>query len=258
MLWKKKKSVLLTFMPVFPLIWLTLLWRFKWIKAEEKLAQQEKRIKQAEKNQENYKELLEGVRIFQHGIKNHFLAIHSFHYTCHTYEKLVQAQRGYCAKLEADNRFSCLLKIANQQLAGFLYAKLQEIEKEGIRIECMVHTALEKLAVPEYVMIELLGILLDNAAEAQGSSREGDGMEIHIKEKGDFYCFCIGNQFPYVSLEEIIGWFNKEVSSKGEGRGLGLYRIRKLCEEWDCRIIFENRERKGRNWIEFRVEAKKS
>lgn len=43
-------------------------------------------------------------------------------------------------------------------------------------------------------------------------------------------------------------------SSKGINRGIGLYHVKELCEEWNCNIFCENIEIEGKNWIQFDLE----
>ncbi len=240
-----------------PFIIFTILWMVKWAASQNKLKEKEKAVEQAHMGEDDFRELLLSIRLRQHEFKNHLSAILSAQYTHKTYEKLVKAQNEYWGHIKEENKYYNLLMIANQQLAGFLYGKLQWMEEYGIAIECVVKTQLKALPVPAYHMIELLGIFMDNAKEAL-ETLEKRRFFLGISQKGEYYYFQLRNVFPYVDYEERVRWFGRGVSHKGEGRGLGLYHARQLCEKWNCSIQCENLELKEENWIEFCIEVKKA
>ena len=229
----------------------------KWAASQNKLKEKEKAVEQAHRGEDDFRELLLSIRLRQHEFKNHLSAILSAQYTHKTYEKLVKAQNEYWGHIKEENKYYNLLMIANQQLAGFLYGKLQWMEEYGIAIECVVKTQLKALPVPAYHMIELLGIFMDNAKEAL-ETLEKRRFFLGISQKGEYYYFQLRNVFPYVDYEERVRWFGRGVSHKGEGRGLGLYHARQLCEKWNSSIQCENLELEEENWIEFCIEVKKA
>ncbi|MGN0306008.1 MAG: sensor histidine kinase [Lachnospiraceae bacterium] len=229
----------------------------KWAISQTKLSEKEQEIEQTQQGQEDFQELLMNIRLRQHEFKNHLLVILSTQYTYKTYEKLVRAQKEYLGRVKDDNKYYSLLLISNQQLAGFLYGKLQSIEEYGIAVECAVKTELNALSIPEYNMIEILGIFMDNAIEALERLEENRKFFLGIREMGEHYYFELRNVFPYIAYEERIRWFEKGVSHKGEGHGLGLYHARQLCEKWGCDIQCDNLEIEEENWIQFNIRIKK-
>lgn len=235
----------------------TVLWMIKWAISQTKLSEKEQEIERTQQGQEDFQELLMNIRLRQHEFKNHLLAILSTQYTYKTYEKLVRAQKEYLGRVKDDNKYYSLLLISNQQLAGFLYGKLQSIEKYGIAVECAVKTELNALSIPEYNMIEILGIFMDNAIEALERLEENRKFFLGIRERGEYYYFELRNVFPYIVYEERIRWFEKGVSHKGEGHGLGLYHAKQLCEKWGCDIQCDNLEIEEENWIQFNIRIKK-
>ena len=48
--------------------------------------------------------------------------------------------------------------------------------------------------------------------------------------------------------DEILEWFQLEKSEKGRGRGLGLYHLKCLCNDWNCDIQCGNTEIDKNNW----------
>lgn len=245
------------FLLVIPAIILLLYSILKWLTAQNEAERMEEEIQKAEQHAKSYENLLTKVRLRQHELKNHIAAIFSAHYTYKTYEKLVQAQEEYCKKILDENKYNSLLLLGDKILVGYLYGKFQEAEDDGIEIDYKVATKIDKVQVPTYYMIEMLGILFDNAMEAlKNSHKKVIYFEICELENG--YEFSVRNPFPYVSYDEIIEWFKLDRSEKGSGRGIGLYHLKCLCEEWDSDIECRNVEIEQDNWIAFTLNIKKT
>lgn len=207
--------------------------------------------------QEKYDELLINVRMRQHEFKNHITAIFSTHYTYNTYEKLVKAQAEYCEKLQVENKYNNLLCLRSKVLAGFLYGKFQDAEEDGVVIEHSIKSSLESLNIPEYRLIEMLGILLDNAVESIDTNDSRNKISFLITEEREKYNFVIRNEHSYVPYDEMEKWFLLEHSEKGRERGIGLYHIKVLCEELKCNVGCRNVSINEENWIEFKLEIEK-
>lgn len=248
---------ILDFILVVPAIILLLYSILKWHVTQAKIETLETEIQVAETNEKGYQDLLTKVRLRQHEFKNHMAAILSAHYTYKSYEKLVEVQEKYCSRLLCENKYNNLLMLGNSTLVGFLYRKLQDLEEEGIVVQYKVATHIDKMQVPTYYVIEILGILLDNAAEAMQSAEEKD-ISFEARETEDSYEFLVGNPFPYVSMNEILKWFQLNQTNKGEGRGLGLYHVKCICEELNCEIECGNKTMDEENWIVFTLRVGKT
>ena len=228
----------------------------KWYIAQIEIEKREKEFQKVKETTKEYDDLLTTVRLRQHEFKNHMEAIFSAHYTHKTYEKLVQVQDEYCKTLLDENKYNNLLLLGDKVLVGFLHGKFKEAEGDGIKINYKVSVAVEQCRVPTYYVIEMLGILLNNAMEAlKNSSKKVIFFE--VCEVGECYEFSVKNPFPYVPYDEILEWFQLEKSEKGRGRGLGLYHLKCLCEEWKCDIGCRNMEMEQKNWIVFTLKIKK-
>lgn len=138
----------------------------KWSEVQNEKERIEKALQITEEMPEKYEELLKTIRMRQHEFKNHLAAILAAQYTYKSYDKLIKAQNEYCGILIQENRHHNLLLVGDRILAGFLYGKIQEIESEGINIECQIKGTFRHSVVPIHHLIEMLGIPLDNAAQA--------------------------------------------------------------------------------------------
>lgn len=245
------------FILVIPAFVLLLYSIMKWYTAHTEVERIQDEFNKTSITTEKYEDLLTMVRLRQHEFKNHLAAIISAHYTYKTYEKLVQAQEEYCKKLLDENRYNDLLLLGDNILVGYLYGKFQEAENDGIEINYKVATKIAKVKVPMYYVIEMLGILFDNAVEALKNSSE-KVIIFEICEIENEYEFSIKNSYSYVPYDDIIEWFQLEKSEKGSGRGLGLYHLKCLCEEWNCDIGCKNVEINQKNWIVFTLKIGKA
>lgn len=240
------------FVLVIPAIFLLLYSIFMWFTAQSEAERIETELLQTEEKSKDYESLLMKVRLRQHEFKNHLAAIFSAHYTYKTYENLVRAQEEYCKKIVNENRYNNLLLLGNKIIVGYLYGKFQEAEDDGITIAYKINTKIDTISIPAYYVIEMLGILFDNAMEAlKGAAKKEISFE--ISELNHTYIFLIQNPYRYVTYDELLEWFKLGKSDKGNERGLGLYHLKCLCEEWHCEIECRNVEIDQNNWISFRL-----
>ena len=206
-----------------------------------------------ELEQKKYDKLLEQVRLREHEFNNHMTAILATHYTYRTYDKLVEAQSEYCKRMLSENKYNRLVLMQDKVFAAFLYEKLTELEAQGIEVEYKYRAEGEpgKCHISTYQLIEMAGILLDNAEEAV-KDKTDRRICVEMYERGDRgTSFKVRNVHEYVPYSTIQGWFEKGVSSKGTTRGLGLYHLKQLCTKNNCSICCENYEIDGENWIAF-------
>lgn len=241
-----------------PVIVLLLLMFVKWGTTQTNVENLEKEKTEAINAHGKYEKLLVEVRMRQHEFKNHIAAIFSAQYACDTYDKLVKTQEEYYRKIKEENRYNGLLFLGNNVLGGFLYGKFQEIESDGIELDCRIASKIEHYNIPTYKLIEMLGILLDNAVEALKDKSEKKEICVIIEETEKEYCFKVSNKYRYVLYEEIEEWFKLGKSDKGIGRGIGLYHLKTLCDSYGCNIICRNVKKNDFNRVEFILTVAKA
>ncbi len=252
--WKKADrglylgDYLFTILAVLVISLLTVSWQFYKLKAKER----ERELEAYKVYEESYKNLIDDIRLKQHEFDNHISAIFSQHATCKTYEELVEQQRGYCESILDDNKYEKLLKAENSVLIGFLYGKFLEAEKQNIRVEYDIRCGELHTRLPMHKIVEITGDLLNNAMDALKDA-EDKRMYISIMEKLGVICMEVRNVHEELSEEQIHKMFQKGYSGKGENRGLGLYNIKKLGQDYDFTVICRNEEHEHVNWISFRI-----
>lgn len=122
--------------------------------------------------QGKYEDLLTSVRLREHGFKNHLAALLSIKYTSRSYEELVAEQERYYSKICDENKYNKLLYLKDSVVIGFLYEKFRVAETMGVKIRCDIKRYFFSMRNANLSLIDILGILIDNAVEAQESSIE--------------------------------------------------------------------------------------
>lgn len=144
----------------------------------------EKRKAQLEINKlyyDTYEELIISIRKKQHDFNNHINAIQGILYTAISYEELKEQEEKYLDEITEDRQqISILTKVENPLIAGFLTVKIQEAERKGINVEYNCIFPKVKINMPEYQLIEMMGILLDNAIEAAEKMDASKLMQIRL------------------------------------------------------------------------------
>ncbi len=205
---------------------------------------------------DSFKGLINNIRSRQHEFDNHINVIYSQHYMYKTYNELVQMQKDYCQVVMTENRFNKLLSTGNPIILGFLYGKFTEIDKRGIDLEYKVNIRELNIGVPIYKIVEILGNLIDNAVEAIELLEEKNKIYILLIEDDNKMEIEVRNESPYISYNDIESFFVRGFSKKGKNRGLGLYNVKNICDEYKLYFYCKNTEIAGENWLVFKIEKK--
>lgn len=110
----------------------------------------------------------------------------------------------------------------------------------------------KKNGIDEFELIEMVGILYDNAVEAlEYASRKK--VNVNISEDNGMINISVDNVSPFISGEEMMTFFHRGVSTKGKNRGIGLAKLQKMAEKYDGKIITENKKIEGENWLSIKL-----
>lgn len=195
----------------------------------------EKRKVQLEINKlyyDTYEELIMSIRKKQHDFNNHINAIQGILYTAVSYEELRDQEEKYLNEITQEHQqISILTKVENPLIAGFLTVKIQEAERKGINVEhnCIFPKA--KINIPEYQLIEMMGILLDNAIEAVEQMDTGKQIQIQLLMAEGIASFSVTNTYLVSNVKDISKFFTKGYSTKGDNRGIGLYKLKEMIQK---------------------------
>lgn len=229
-----------------------LIFLYRWQKTEYEVERKERELEITNLYNNVFAELIETTRKRQHDFHNHMDAIYSMHLTANSIEELIDAQKEYCDNLVYENRYSKVLNcINNSTLSGFLYTKFIRAEACGIDIEYDVeHTGKTKISI--YDLIEIIGILMDNAVEALKENDVPKKIAFDLKDyKG--LDLCVRNPVVNISNRDIERFFINGFTTKSSGKGIGLSKVKEYQGKYKFDIFTRLIENDSNKWIEFRI-----
>lgn len=229
-----------------------------WEKYRLQMKQKEIEIEVYEIYAESYQKLVDEIRMRQHEFDNHLQAIINQQFTCSTYEELARVQSEYIHAIAYDNRYNKLLRQGNNVYIGFLYGKFVSMEEQGIDVEYRISIGQLKCGMPVHKIIEITSDLLNNACEALSLPTEiPQPIYFQIEETEDNILLEIRNVGEPLSPDFIGECFKKGYSKKGSGRGLGLYNVKNISNQYSADIRFQNIIINQHNWITFIITIPK-
>ncbi len=207
---------------------------------------------------EAYEKLLSEVRKRQHDYKNQLSTMKSMHLVANSIEELVDMQQEYEGTLKSECRFDSILTCCNNQiLAGFIYYRCISCENKGINVDYDISIDEAKCSFAIHEIIEILGILIDNACENCIEENTDRCIKLKFYEDEDRMTLSVSNPGRYITFSEIGKMFESGYSSKGENRGIGLARVSELCKKHSVEIEVHNITEGEINWINFIIEIAK-
>ena len=174
--------------------------------------------------------LVDGLRTFKHDYNNTLSTLYGYVQL----GDMESLKRMFKEILEESRQISTLDKlnpniIKDPNIFGILIAKYQECIKKNITMNLEVFTELENIDIKIYDLTRILGIFLDNAIEASAGS-ENKRINLLISEEKGKIVIEITNTYTDKGLT-VEKMYEKGVSSKGESRGLGLYKAKEIIDK---------------------------
>lgn len=205
-----------------------------------------------------YEEVLNDIRRKQHDFQNQLAAVYSSHKVAASLEELVEMQKGYCNVIEDDNEYNFILMSCNEPvLAGFLYYKCRAFKEQAVKTDCDVHIDHWNGCMQLHELIEVLGILLDNAFEQELENAFADKrIGLRVMETEQAYKISVSNRikdWSHIALDKL---FETGYSTKGENRGLGLSRVKQICDKYKLEVEVLIRQG-GEDEITFAINSNK-
>jgi len=182
------------------------------------------------------------------------------HLKAKTLEELASMQKQYREELSNDCKFdSILTQCNNPVLAGFIYYRCVACQNENIKVDYNIHIGQATCCFALHEIIEILGILIDNACECVKMDNSLERrVRLEFQEDVEKVMFTVSNPSKYISFSEIDKMFMRGYSSKGENRGIGLARVKELVDKYAAEIkVFNSNPCDKENWISFFIEIGK-
>lgn len=198
-------------------------------------------------------DLIKDLRSKQHDFDNHLTAVRMLPYTYRDYESLKNALINYSDNMVSEYRESELLRINLSVVAGFIYSKMINAEKNGKTLNVIVRQHTLKSCMPEYEIIRILGILIDNALEAVDAPGSAT---LSLDSSQNQIIISTMNKGPVLSSDLRRNMFTYGYTTKTidkQHHGYGLPNMKKLVDEYEGKICLDNRTISGQNYICFEV-----
>ena len=225
-----------------------------WITTENEKSHKTKELQMYEIYNQAFEEAIITIRTRQHEFENHINAIKCMRYTITDCEEVLSTQEQYCEKLLQENKLNRLLKLnVEPVLIGFLYSKITSAEAKGISVKYEIQSVDIKEKIAIYEFIELIGILFDNAVEAL-EEKECKQIVLNLKLENEksFYVE-IANASPIYTNSEIEKFCTYGYSTKGEKRGVGLTRVKRIAQKYNVLFQIQNCEYAEKNYLSFKL-----
>lgn len=227
---------------------------YMWQKNQYKVREQKVELQMHQIYGEGFQNLVTEIRKRQHDFQNHLNTIYSLHYTCSTFEELVEQQEAYADAIQEDNKYNKLLSVGNPIIIGFLYGKFLQADKRGITVVYNIKVADLESKMPIHKLVEIIGNLFDNAMDAVEENNVEKAIYLDFVETPEKIEFKIKNESGHIPQEKLIKMFERGESSKGEQRGLGLANVKQICGEYKCDLQVHNqKDDAGRFYTDFAI-----
>lgn len=177
-------------------------------------------------------DLIDGLRKFKHDFANILHAINGYVST-----NDMKGLKKYFSELLEDYRPITNLTylnagiIKNPSVYGVIASKLNMADTQGIKMNVEITSDLNHAEIKIYELCKILGILLDNAIEAATQTPEKlVNLVIKFNQMENNYTIIVENTYQgEIKISEL---FKKGYSTKGEGRGLGLWEVKNITNNY--------------------------
>lgn len=226
------------------------------LKQQRTITIQQQDIKDYQTYEPMAHDLISDILGKQHDFNNQMNAIRMLPYTYKDYDSLSDAIANYSTFLEEEFNESELLKINLPVVAGFVFSKIKEAEQKGRLISVKIKNRSLITPVPEYDLIRILGILIDNAIEA---TEPGHTFSLILDSKNEHIRFQTKNEGGEISSELrkkmfVRGYSTKTSAEVRTTRGQGLPNLKELVDHYNGKIYLDNETFHEHTWICFTVE----
>ena len=180
-------------------------------------------------------ELIDEMKASEHEYKNHLNILYCMIQVCKEDELRERAKKYIGNVFENKNLLSNLSYIENTILKGVLLSKINQAEKNDIRCKYKIDSQLEGISLDDSELTVVLSNLLNNAIESASKS-EKKYLEIFTTYEKGRYIIEVINSISNFTEDMITDISKVRFSTKGIGRGYGLYNINKIVNKYKGKI----------------------
>lgn len=224
-----KNNIIISPICLFTIMYLVITERI-YIRRYNEIEHSSEKIKSLELDNKTLTTKYDELSAFHHDFNNIIQTIGGLLFV-EKYDNLKSYYKGLkidCQTLNDMENFNTQ-KIHNPEILALLVNKYELAKQNGIRINLEIYSDLSKLNSDIFQIIRILGILLDNAIEANKDCIEKI-LNIELKQEKNKQIIIIENSYSNkdVSTNTI---FQKGFSTKKGNRGLGLWKVNKIINQ---------------------------
>ena len=186
-------------------------------------------------------EYIQRIRATEHEYKNHLNVVYTM-LEVGTDDEIKDMVRKYIDNNKSNDKLTKLIYINNTILKAVVYSKLCEAEKKNIKFIHNIKSNLNDSGLKDEEIVVLLTNLLNNAIESAENSEKKE-VELTIKEINNnnkvTYSIKVRNTGNNLESLKVSSMVKKGFSSKGTGRGYGLYNIQKIINAHKGNLIVD-------------------
>ena len=180
-------------------------------------------------------DLMGKLKANEHEYKNHLNTIWSIAQVTNP-EEIKEKLQEYITNIVDDTEeFSMLLNVENTIIKAVLYNKGQRAEKLGVKYIYNVRSNFKDISLDNSELTVILSNLLNNAIEATSMIKKKE-LEVFIEEDNKYYIIDVKNRTEGLKVEDLSNIFKMGYSTKGEGRGYGLYNVKSIVDKYRGKI----------------------
>lgn len=182
-------------------------------------------------------DLVDSLKTFKHDYNNTIQTMHGY-----IFMKDMDGLTEYFEDVMKEAKTITALDKLNSELFNdpsifsLITAKFEYAKKNNVTMTFDMQEKFNNLDIKSYDFSRILGILLDNAVEAATTSKN-KFVKIYTVKENEKVTIEISNSFSPTELN-VEDMDKKGTSSKGENRGLGLYKVKDILSKYP-QIIHE-------------------
>jgi len=218
-----------------------------------KFYNEQKELEAYEKYMVVIEELMGEIKARQHEYDNHIQCIQMLLRSEENTQKKIEEMSAYVKDVDMAKDLGNLAKLDSKLLAGFIYSKKKVIESHNLQMDIDIRNYLMLTKLKPFMVIEIIGTLLDNAMEA---TEAGGRIKLGLYKEEGMNVIEVLNEHPYLKSDQMNKIFDKGFSTKSDDRlhrGYGLYNLAKIVKKKGGHYTAENINIHEVNYVSIRV-----